>query len=116
MVLLSCLALLAGPLTARFRSRALGHGLDAFVLVTVVGLVFLHAAPQSVGHLGLWAGALAVGGAVLAWLLDRRERVPSASTAPLSRTIVVLMRIGKIGPLLGPGPAERPAHPHGEAH
>jgi hypothetical protein len=26
------------------------------------------------------------------------------------------MRIGKIGPLLGPGPAERPAHPHGEAH
>ncbi len=26
------------------------------------------------------------------------------------------VRIGKIGPLLGPGPAERPAHPHGEAH
>ncbi len=26
------------------------------------------------------------------------------------------LRIGKIGPLLGPGPAERPAHPHGEAH
>ena len=25
-------------------------------------------------------------------------------------------RIGKIGPLLGPGPAERPAHPHGEEH
>jgi hypothetical protein len=26
------------------------------------------------------------------------------------------MRIGRTGPLLGPGPAERPAHPHGEAH
>ena len=26
------------------------------------------------------------------------------------------LRIGKIGPLLGPGPAERPAHPHGEVH
>ena len=25
-------------------------------------------------------------------------------------------RIGEIGPLLGPGPAERPAHPHGEAN
>jgi hypothetical protein len=28
----------------------------------------------------------------------------------------LLVRIGKIRPLLGPGPAERPAHPHGEAH
>ena len=25
-------------------------------------------------------------------------------------------RIGEIGPLLGPGPAERPTHPHGEVH
>jgi retron-type reverse transcriptase len=27
-----------------------------------------------------------------------------------------VLRIGRTGPLLGPGPAERPAHPHGEAH
>jgi len=92
-VLLSCLALLAGPLTARLHSKTIGHGLDAFVLVTVVGLVFLHAVPQSFGHLGLWAGALAIGGVVLAWLHDRREGMPSASTGPLSRTVVVLMTV-----------------------
>ena len=43
-----------------------------------------------------------------------------ARRAPLSAFIegfsLHAARIGEIGPLLGPGPAERPAHPHGEVH
>ena len=43
----------------------------------------------------------------------------SIAALHLAMSIVVVcffLRIGEIGPLLGPGPAERPTHPHGEVH
>ena len=46
----------------------------------------------------------------------RREAVSYAAYRMLRERYALSLRIGKIGPLLGPGPAERPAHPHGEVH
>ena len=47
----------------------------------------------------------------VAFTFDLLKRFPA-----LDKRGVWSLRIGKIGPLLGPGPAERPAHPHGEVH
>ena len=58
---------------------------------------------------------------------DEAERVTyliyrEGGVSPLWKLFVALYgcaeppRIGKTGPLLGPGPADRSAHPHGQAH
>gem|GEM_PF-780708 len=49
-----------------------------------------------------------------------RASTGAAIAAPPQTTTTVgvsqALRIGKTGPLLGPGPADRSAHPHGQAH
>ena len=46
---------------------------------------------------------------------DNAPALPSVSL-PEARVRLFDGRIGKTGPLLGPGPADRSAHPHGQAH
>ncbi len=84
-VMLSVLALLVGPLTARLRSNLAIHALDAFVLVSVVGLLLLHALPHTGALLGSWAGPLVIAGAALAWLHGRCE--DSTGSPPASPSI-----------------------------
>ena len=48
--------------------------------------------------------------------IARTRTLAVASSEGTRRDDRAKRRIGKIGPLLGPGPAERPTHPHGEVH
>ena len=72
-VILGLLALLSGPLLGPrlLRRPFFAAVLDAFVLVTVVGIVLLHVLPQSTVHGGLWALPLFAAGAILPAVLHR---------------------------------------------
>lgn len=90
-VVLSALALLVGTLTARLRSTLATHALEAFVLISVVGLMLLHALPHTGASLGVWAVPLTVAGAALAWWHDRRESPPVDVAASISPWLAVVL-------------------------
>ena len=52
----------------------------------------------------------------LTFAADFTETQSASIVAGRSLVVDYDLRIGEIGPLLGPGPAERPTHPHGEVH
>ena len=74
----SCLALMVGPLLLRFAGPrpALVATLDGFVLVTVLGLVFLHIFPEAVHVAGSAALIAAVVGILLPLLLEKVASQP----------------------------------------
>ncbi|MEE2961736.1 MAG: permease [Myxococcota bacterium] len=74
----SCLALMVGPLLLRFAGPrpALVATLDGFVLVTVLGLVFLHIFPEAVAVAGSSALIAAVVGILLPLLLEKVASQP----------------------------------------
>ena len=63
-----------------------------------------------------------VAGATVRFVVDGQGTEVASAATGLASVVVddgailqaVTVRIGRTGPLLGPGPAERPAHPHGE--
>lgn len=91
LIMLSVLALLVGPLTARLRNGLASHAIEAFVLVSVVGLLLLHGLPHTGASLGAWAGPLVVAGAALAWWHDRRNESQTDAEPSLSPWLAVVL-------------------------
>lgn len=90
-VMLSAVALLVGPLSARLRSAMASHALEAFVLVSVIGLLLLHALPHTGASLGASAGPLVVAGAALAWWHERRRPSTNDAEPSLSTWLAVAL-------------------------
>ena len=82
---LSLLPLLAGPLLVRGlqSSPSTARALDAFILVTVSGLIFLHVLPHGILEGGAWAAVAAVVGLFLPLLAERAQhRTRSLTLSP----------------------------------
>lgn len=90
LLLISILALGLGPLVVKVASRARAATvvLDAFVLVVVGGLVFLHVLPPSLATGGWWAVGAGVLGCVIPLLAERGMR-PAGGTRGLTVTLAL---------------------------
>ena len=90
--LLSLLPLVAGPLLVRGLQASpwTARALDAFVLVAVSGLIFLHVLPHGIQEGGAWAVVAAVTGLFLPLLAERAQR----RTQSLSLSPALVMALG----------------------
>ena len=82
---ISLLPLLAGPLLVRGLQGSpwAARALDAFILVTVSGLIFLHVLPHGIHEGGAWAAVAAVVGLFLPLLAERvQHRTRSMTLSP----------------------------------
>lgn len=93
-LLLSLLPLALGPMLVAWakRSRSSAVWLDAFVIVTVGGMVLLHILPESLGRGGFWAlGAFAVG--LVAPVLAEQGLAPTGKGARAVTLLVALLAL-----------------------
>jgi len=94
-LILSVLVLLAAPLLARLvEGRVLFQtGMDGFVLVAIMGLVFLTLLPEAISSGGWLAVGLAMLGLFLPWLADM---VVHKSEATVHRALIVVAALSLV--------------------